>query len=116
IHTQSEIYTLKKAQLNFAYGSQTAMRVTMQAGFLLTFIWSAYQLNTGAISFGTMTAFLQLVGRVQAPVLTLSGFVPAFIRFRTSLDRLIELKTIETEPESPGIKLSGLQAIQLNDV
>ena len=115
-HTQSEIYTLKKAQLNFVYSSQTAMRVTMQAGFILTFIWGVYQLNTGAISFGTMTAFLQLVGRVQAPVLTLFGFVPAFIRFRTSMDRLIELKAVETEPENPRIKLPGLRAIQLKDV
>lgn len=95
--SQSMIYRLKSEQLTFSTLSQFAMKCTINIGYLITFIWGVQRLHAGQISFGTMAAFLQLVGRIQTPVLVLSGFFNLFIRFRTSADRLIEMDGAQKE-------------------
>jgi ATP-binding cassette subfamily B protein len=97
--SQGDIYNLKVRLLNFSTVSQGIMKLTINAGFLLTFGWGVYRLHANEISFGTMTAFLQLVGRIQAPILLMMGFVPLFIRFRTAVDRVQELQLVEVEEE-----------------
>jgi len=110
------INQLKTEQLNFSTFTQVAMKFTINIGYLLTFIWGVNRLHAGQISFGTMTAFLQLVGRIQAPILTLSGFAPLFIRFRTSLDRLMELVAGERERHVKANKIGGLKTVCLEDL
>lgn len=104
IESQQELAALRIHLLNFSLISQGVVRLTMHAGFLITFIWGVYRLYSGVISFGTLTAFLQLVGRVQTPILGMMQFVPQFVRFRTSVQRVQELMALETEPvESPQV-------------
>src|SRR5690606_27691376 len=71
--SQASLDRLKIEQFNFSTLSQLAMKMTINIGYLLTFIWGVYRLHVGQISFGTMTAFLQLVGRIQGPILKLFG-------------------------------------------
>ncbi len=110
---QDRIYRLKMAQQNFAILSQTVMKLTINGGYLLTFVWGIYRLHAGEISFGTMAAFLQLVGRIQTPILQAMGFVPQFIRFRTAVDRLLELDNDEKEREVQPELLTHPQRIVL---
>ncbi|ULT28295.1 hypothetical protein KUH03_17915 [Sphingobacterium sp. E70] len=44
-------------QINFSTYTQGAMKVAMNAGYLVAFIWGVYRLQSGQITFGTMTAF-----------------------------------------------------------
>lgn len=113
---QADLYRLNAERLNFSTLTQTAMKLTIHAGYLLTFIWGVFQLNKGQISFGTMTAFLQLVGRVQSPILALIQFVPGFIRFRISVERLMEIARGEREPSLSPQRVNGLQALALQDL
>ena len=46
-----------------------------------------------------MSAFLQLVGRIQGPLLLLMSFVPVFIKFRTAVERVEEVFQTEVEDE-----------------
>lgn len=112
-NSQDRIYSLKMAQQNFAILSQTVMKLTINGGYLLTFVWGIYRLHAGEISFGTMAAFLQLVGRIQTPILQAMGFVPQFIRFRTAVDRLLELENDEKEAEVQTELLTHPQRIVL---
>lgn len=96
---QQEMYKLKLNLQNFSTVSQGLMKFTINAGFIITFVWGVHRLHAQEISFGTMTAFLQLVGRIQSPILLMMGFVPLFIRFRTAVDRVQELLAVETEEE-----------------
>ena len=66
-------------------------------GYLLAFIWGGLQLRNGAITFGIMTSFLQLVGQIQHPVMQLLNLVPQVIHSTASIDRLIELENLEAE-------------------
>lgn len=97
--SQGHIIDLKMRLLNFSIGAQTLMRLAVNVGFLLTFIWGIYRLYTAEITFGTMAAYLQLVGRIQSPIIALMGFLPQFIRFRTAVFRVMESLQVEIEEE-----------------
>ncbi|MHC8949291.1 ABC transporter ATP-binding protein [Sphingobacterium hungaricum] len=114
--SQEDIYDLKMSQLNFSTLTQGIIKITINGGYLLTFIWGVFRLQAGQISFGTMTAFLQLVGRIQTPILQSVGFFPLFIRFRTSVDRLLELENNEKELIKESTYLSNPTKIQLENV
>lgn len=114
--SQGDIYNLKVRLLNFSTVSQGIMKLTINAGFLLTFGWGVYRLHASEISFGTMTAFLQLVGRIQAPILLMMGFVPLFIRFRTAVDRVQELQLVEVEEEVEQEYITAPQNIEISQL
>lgn len=114
--SQGDIYNLKVRLLNFSTVSQGIMKLTINAGFLLTFGWGVYRLHANEISFGTMTAFLQLVGRIQAPILLMMGFVPLFIRFRTAVDRVQELQLVEVEEEVEQEYITEPQNIEISQL
>ncbi|MCL7988423.1 ABC transporter ATP-binding protein/permease [Sphingobacterium sp. lm-10] len=113
---QGRLLQLKMRQINFSILSNTIVRLTMNAGYLIAFIWGVYRLHQQEISFGTMTAFLQLVGRIQTPILSAAAFVPAFVRFRVSLDRILELFEGNKEVEVAPIKFSTIQRITFENV
>lgn len=115
-NSQNDIFKLKLGLLNFSTVSQGIMKLTINAGFLLTFGWGVYRLHANEISFGTMTAFLQLVGRIQAPILLMMGFVPLFIRFRTAVDRVQELEQVEVEQEIEQEYITEPQNIEINQL
>ena len=80
-------------------------------GYLTAFIWGGLQLRAGAITFGVMTSFLQLVGQIQHPVMQLLNLVPQVIHSTASIDRLIELESLESEADASTLHptLSGIR-------
>ena len=80
-------------------------------GYLMAFIWGGLQLRNGAITFGVMTSFLQLVGQIQHPVMQLLNLVPQVIHSTASIDRLIELESLESEADASTLHptLSGIR-------
>ena len=60
-------------------------------GYLLAFVWGGLQLRSGAITFGVMTSFLQLVGMIQHPIVQLLSMIPTVIHTTASIDRLEEI-------------------------
>ncbi len=61
-------------------------------GYLAAFIWGGLGLYHGTITFGVMTSFLQLVGQIQQPILSLLNMTPQVIHSTASIDRLEELQ------------------------
>ncbi|MFZ3102700.1 MAG: ABC transporter ATP-binding protein [Desulfitobacteriaceae bacterium] len=81
------------------------------AGYFLAFGWGAYRLSQKAISFGTLTAFLQLVQQVQAPFIGLARSFPQIMAMIASAGRLMELETMSLEKRArqvPAFKDVGL--------
>ena len=94
----------------FAIGSAFGL------GYLLAFVWGGLGLRDGTITFGVMTSFLQLVGQIQHPILTLLGLVPQLVHSTASIDRLDELKKDAngTLGESRSGMLSEIRAEKLS--
>lgn len=114
--SQQQLFMLKMRQINFSTYTQGAMKVAMNAGYLVAFTWGVYRLQSGQITFGTMTAFLQLVARIQSPILALIGYIPGFVRFRVSADRLLELQEGEIEPQVEQQRLNGTEELRIRDL
>ena len=85
-------------------------------GYLLAFVWGGLQLRNGTITFGVMTSFLQLVGQIQHPVMQLLNLVPQVIHSTASIDRLHELESLDTTPDSNILHpaLSGIRFVNVN--
>jgi len=81
----------------FSLSARMLVAFAFSGGYLTAFLWGAVRLSTGSITFGTMTAFLQLVGKVQRPALDLSRLLPSFINALTAVERLMELEELPAE-------------------
>lgn len=89
--TQEKLYKLGMEQIKFSTFTQGVMGFTFGGGYLCAFLWGIFQLHAHEITFGTMTAFLQLVGQVQGPFLGLISIPPSLVRGWTSVERLMAL-------------------------
>ena len=85
-------------------------------GYAAAFLWGVFGIRSGAVTYGMMTAFLQLVGQVQRPIAELSRQVPAFIHASTSVERLMDLQQLEQEPETEPVALEGAPGIRCTDL
>jgi ABC-type multidrug transport system fused ATPase/permease subunit len=81
----------------FTVISRLLISSSFSFGYIIAFIWGAMQLRTGAITFGVMTSFLQLVSQIQQPILQMLNMLPQAIHASASIDRLKELEIVETE-------------------
>lgn len=113
---QNNIYDMKMSVLNFTTFSRGFMGSIINIGYLITFVWGVLKLQSGEITFGTMSAFLQLVARIQGPILTMFGYIPVLVRFRTAVDRVMELFSRENEPTLPAVRLKPIDQITLKNI
>ena len=105
-------WVLKKNRTNLF--ASTVMGLSFQFGYIVAFAWGAVCIARGSITYGTMTVFLTLVNRIQAPVLGLAQVVPRIIGMLASAGRIIELQALPKEeylgrsiyPEAVGVKVS----------
>ena len=103
-------------RLNYNAIARGFMGFGFMSGYAAAFLWGVFGIRSGAVTFGMMTAFLQLVGQVQRPIADLSRHIPAFINSLTSVERLMELMELPLEksgadiafPGAPGVRVSGL--------
>lgn len=102
---------------NISIYSNAAVTAGFMAGYAVTFLWSAYGLAAGAVTFGMMTAFLQLVAQVQRPVTDLSRRIPALITASVALERIDGILALPLEDFTPtdaaagtpmGLRFSGV--------
>lgn len=91
-------WVFKKTKMSMA--SSIAMSLAFQIGYITAFAYGALLIYRGEITYGTMTVFLTLVNRVQAPVMGLAQKVPLIVMILASAGRIIELQNIEVEPVS----------------
>ena len=109
--TQEKLFKLGMEQIKFSTFTQGVMGFTFGGGYLCAFLWGIFQLHNHEITFGTMTAFLQLVGQVQGPFLGLISIPPSLIRGWTSVERLMALFE-DVEPDEHPVYID--QPLTLN--
>ena len=82
----------------FTVVTRLLLAFTFSLGYLFAFVWGGLQLRSGVITFGVMTSFLQLVGQIQHPILSMLNMMPHFFYASASIDRLEELESAAPEP------------------
>lgn len=100
-------------RLNYNAVSRGFMHLGFASGYALVFLWGVFGLRDGTIGYGTMVAFLQLVGQVQRPVASIASQVPSFIRALASEDRLLDLDEAQQEEEGGDVVLDGAPGVRV---
>ena len=113
---QDEEYGQIMQRTNFNIWSRAAIGLTFAGGYLLCFLWGVSGISSGVITFGVMTAFLQLVGQIQHPLVNLTRELPSLIYATTSIDRLSELDDAELEEGGESIKISAPAGLLVKDL
>lgn len=84
--------------------------------YLISFGWSAMRLYAGTLTFGGMTAFLQLVNKIQAPARSLMKLAPAFVSVFTAAERLMLLEETPLEKQGEARRVKSPCGIRLENV
>ena len=100
----------------FSVISNLIVNVGFATGYLVAFAWSALRMSVGSLSYGGMTAFLQLVNKIQNPARNLSKLVPQFVSVFTAAERLMLFEDIPLEEKGEPIEVEGPCGIQINEV
>ncbi len=112
---RERLYWIKKRQ-NISAISGAFLGGSFQLGYVVALVYSAGQLSSGLISYGTMSMFIQLVSQIQAPVVGLSKLLPRVVAISTSAARVIEIKDIEKEDQNFEINQVDGLGIKATDV
>lgn len=113
---QDELYGSELRRVRFSLLSRMLISLAMSAGHAVAFIWGVYGISTGAVTYGMMTAFLQLVGQIQRPVMEMSTSVPALIHATASIDRILELEALPLDSDEEARYISGVPGVRVENV
>ena len=69
----------------------TGLRFCIQCGYLFGIVWCGFGILNGSITYGTLTAIIQLIGQIQAPFVSAGSTFPKYTAMLASAERLIEL-------------------------
>lgn len=115
-NTQSELRQNVVKRTMFSVFSNLILNFGFALGYLVAFLWSALRMSAGTLTFGGMTAFLQLVNRIQGPARGLTKLVPAFVSVFTAAERLMELEEDPMEEQGEPIELEGPCGVRLEHI
>ena len=113
---QDTEYDQVKARTRFTIFARTVVSASFSFGYIAAFLWGVFGISSGAITFGVMTAFLQLVGQIQRPVVNITRQIPSFIYSTASIDRLMELEDSPKEESGDPIRLEGPLGIRVENL
>lgn len=113
---QGGLYGNELRRAKFSILSRVIMAVAFQAAHTVAFLWAIFGISKGTVTYGMMTAFLQLVGQIQRPLADLTSQVPSVIHATASIDRIMELEALPCEEEADPEMLEGTAGIRLEDV
>ena len=96
-----------RKRANITMYSRTAVIAGFESGYLAAFLWGIHGLYNGTISFGMMTAYLQLAGQIQRPLAELARLLPGLIQSHTAFSRIFEIERLPKEEETSESEISG---------
>lgn len=100
----------------FSIGSRAVVSAGFATGYLTAFLWGVFRIAAGSITFGVMTAFLQLVGRVQRPITDIARMIPGMVGAVTSGERLMELEELPLEQTTSPQMVDSTAGVRLENV
>lgn len=113
---QSNLFGNMKRSTSFSIRASAIVSAGESFVYILTFLWAALRMSAGTLTFGGMTAFLQLINKVYRPLRNLFGILPSFVGAVTSAERLMEMESWDKELNDNPIKMEGPCGIMLDNV
>lgn len=114
--TQSELRHRVVKRTAFSVVSNFILNAGFSVGYLIAFLWAALRMADQTLTFGGMTAFLQLVNRIQGPARDLTRLAPVFVGVFTAAERLMELEENPLEEQGDPIPLMAPCGVRLEHI
>lgn len=93
LHEQlDQLQKVRFRQVVFSNVCNRGFNLGMNLGYLFGLLWCSVGLLHGTITYGTLTAVLDLVGQLQAPVSQIGSYVQQYASLCASVDRLMALE------------------------
>ena len=113
---QSTLLEQISRRTRFSLGSFTLIQAGFAIGYLIAFMWGVVGLRDAVITYGTMSAYLQLVGLIQRPTMDLSQYIPGIASSLTAVERICELEEIPLEQQGENILIENTAGVRFKDV
>ncbi len=110
------LFSTTMNRTNYTLFSRGMVQFGFSAGYVTAFLWGVNGLSSGVITFGVMTAFLQLVARIQLPIVELSSQVSTIAQTITAADRLAELDALSIEEQGSRELLDGAVGVKFSSL
>lgn len=98
---QGENYHIRVKRNTVSNLANTLLYVMFTSGYYAALVWGALQISVGAMTFGTLTAFLQIIQQIRTPFQNVSGLIPQYYSMQASAERLMEIEQMEEESFQP---------------
>ncbi|MCM1178281.1 MAG: ABC transporter ATP-binding protein/permease [Clostridium sp.] len=113
---QGELYGNEIRRTRFSVISRILVSAAFSAGHAIAFLWGVWGISTGSVTYGMMTAFLQLVGQIQRPVVELGNRMPAIVSSIASIDRIMEIEALPVENVENPLLVDGIAGVRLKNI
>ena len=113
---QDREYGQIKERTRFNVIARSMVGAAFSFGYIAAFLWGVYGISKGTLTYGVMTAFLQLVGQVQRPLVNLTRQIPGLIYSSTSIDRLMEMEDAPKVVAGDSVRLAGPAGIRVENL
>lgn len=108
-------YDILMKRRTFGILAGAGFGLVFQAGYVLALVWGAFGIFSGSMTYGTLTAVLQLVNQIQSPFAGLSSLFPQYYAAAASAERIMELESLPQEkPAEKTLSYSGFRELRVS--
>lgn len=100
---QEKNYKIKMKRMRYSVVGHATYNFIFSAGYLFALIYGGVKILNGVLTYGSLSAILQLVNNVQVPFASLSNVLPKYYAMIASAERIMEIETVEEEPKAINI-------------
>ena len=93
-------YNSKMKRRRISIAANACFSFVFNAGYLFALVWCALQVTSGVMTYGTLTAVLQLVSQVQTPFVNITKIFPQYYAIIASAERIMEIEDVEDEEQT----------------
>lgn len=96
-----ENFRLKMKRTGVSVFANIGLYSFFSLGYYAALVWGAGLISGGAVTYGTLMAFLQLISQLRAPLQNVSGIIPQYYSAVASAERLMELEDGKDDAHEP---------------
>ncbi len=97
---------------NFSICANVGLGAVFSVGTVFAIAFGAYSILFKGMTYGTVTAIIQLVNQVQSPFVSLSGIMPKYYTTLASAERLMELDDLPNETQKNATEIDAVKVYQ----
>ncbi|MBQ8077301.1 MAG: ATP-binding cassette domain-containing protein, partial [Eubacterium sp.] len=94
---QAVNYKAKMKRRFFSISANAGINLIFNLGFVFAVAFGAYRIIFFGLSYGDVTAMIQLVSQIQSPFASLSSVLPRYFTLLVSAERLMEIDELPDE-------------------